>query len=372
MPQTFPGINPEVKLDHFTDEEKAIIRKISSQWYVTNSGGQIRLGPTSTYRFFLMKPATIFQEMFNIEREIVVIFSPYSEFQPRTLDAIDRVTRKHQALRIEKVCSVIISKDELISQKLAELLQRDPESPIVIPFSYTELLKPIDNYFLRNRFKAHFYTRDLFAFEAPLKTDLYFFGRSDLVQKIVNRHRSNENSGLFGLRKTGKTSVIFGVERALSQVDGKVVFIDCQNPAFHRRRWYQALHYILLQIMKKHRTALKLEPQSVYTEQDAPVKFEQKIIDIHRELGSSNILIVFDEIENITFQISPSAHWAEGMDFIYFWQTLRSLFQKLDNVFSYMVVGTNPLCIEVPSVHGVDNPIFNHFPFDYIPGFTVS
>lgn len=372
MEKTFPGINPEVTISHFTENEQTIIKKLSSQWYITNGGGQVKLGPTSTYRYFLMKPADFFQEMFNIEREIVVIFSPYTEFQPRTLDAIDRVIKNYQSLRIEKICSVVISKDNLVSQKIAELLHQDPESPIVIPFSYSELLNPIDDYFLRNRFKSHFYTRDLFAFEAPLKTDLYFFGRNDLVHEIVNRHRSNENSGLFGLRKTGKTSVIFGVERALSQDEGKAIFIDCQNPAFHRRRWYESLHFILREIMKRYGLPLSLEPRALFTEKEAPQRFERKIVEIYKELGNKNILIIFDEIENITFQISPSKHWAKGMDFIYFWQTLRSLFQSLDRVFSYMVVGTNPLCIEVPTINGVDNPIFNHFPFRYIPGFTVQ
>ncbi|MBI4284790.1 MAG: hypothetical protein HY670_02680 [Chloroflexi bacterium] len=372
MATTVPGINHEVNLTHFNDDEKAIIRRFSNQWYVTNGGGLVKLGPTSTYRYFLMKPIDIYQEMFNIEREIVVVFSPYAEFQPRTLDAIDDVVRRYQQLRIEKICSVIVSQDNLIEQKLTELLQRDPESPIVIPFSYAELLRPLDAYFLRNRFKKHFYTRDLFAFEAPLKKDLYFFGRSDLVHKIVNRHRSNENSGLFGLRKTGKTSVVFGVERTLAQLRGNAVFIDCQNPAFHGRRWYHALHYIADEIVKQNKLGVPLEPQNSYDEQNAPINFEQDILKIHESLDNRNILIIFDEIENITFRISPSKYWAKEMDFVCFWQTLRSLFQKLDGVFSYMVVGTNPLCIEEPSIHGVDNPIFNHFPFEYIPGFDVG
>ena len=51
-----PGINLEVKLDHFTDNEKDIIKKLSGEWYVTNSGSQIQLGPKSKYRYFLMKP----------------------------------------------------------------------------------------------------------------------------------------------------------------------------------------------------------------------------------------------------------------------------------------------------------------------------
>ena len=171
--------------------------------------------------------------MFNLEREIIVIFSPFGRFEPRTLDAIDYVSQKHQALRLEKICSIVISKDDNIEDKLQELLKNEKESQIVIPFSYTELINTNDPFFIRNRFKKYFYSRDLFAFESPLKKDLYFFGRNGIINEIVNRHKSNENSGLFGLRKTGKTSLIFGVQRTLSKVDEKSVFIDCQNPSFH-------------------------------------------------------------------------------------------------------------------------------------------
>ncbi|MDP2919184.1 MAG: hypothetical protein Q8O43_03060 [Dehalococcoidia bacterium] len=246
MPNSvFSGINPQVTLGHFLEDEKRIITKISSEWYVTNGGGEIRLGPRSTYRYFLIKPTDFYREMFNLERELIVVFSPYVNFEPRTLDAIDAAAKRYQQLRLERVCSVVISKDSAIESKLSNLLKADPESQVVVPFSYDELLGKTDSYFIRNRFKLHFYTRDLFAFEAPLRKDLYFFGRNELVHRIVNRQKSNENSGLFGLRKTGKTSVIFGVQRALAQTNCKSVFIDCQSPALHRRRWNHALHYII-------------------------------------------------------------------------------------------------------------------------------
>jgi len=83
-----PGINPQAVLNHFTEDERKIIHRISLDWYVTNGGAELRLGPTSTYRYLLVKPINIFQEMFNVEREMVVIFSPYDKFEPRTLDAI--------------------------------------------------------------------------------------------------------------------------------------------------------------------------------------------------------------------------------------------------------------------------------------------
>jgi hypothetical protein len=103
------GINPHAQLEYFSEEEKDIINKLGSDWYVTSSGSPIKLGATSSYKYFLLKPTSLYQELFNIEREIVAIFSNYNTFEPRTLDAFDYVIDKYQELRIEKVCSVLIS-----------------------------------------------------------------------------------------------------------------------------------------------------------------------------------------------------------------------------------------------------------------------
>jgi len=372
MSEVYPGIHPSVNLNNFTSDEIKIIDKFKSEWYVTHGGEEIKLGSKSTYRYFLVKPLKNYQEMFNLEREIIVLFSPYAVFEPRTLDAIDYIAESFQSLRLEKVCSILISRDEQIEEELKELLKNDQESQILIPFNYKELIKNHDPYFIRNRLKKHFYTRDLFAFEAPLKKDLYFFGRNDLVNKIVNRHKSCENSGLFGLRKTGKTSVIFGVQRTLLKMEEHFVFIDCQSPSFHLRRWNRALYYLILEITKQNKLTLNLNPEVKYTEENAAFVFEHEISRIHKELGNKTLLIIFDEIENITFNISPSSHWRMDLDFVYFWQSLRSTFQKLDNVFSFLLVGTNPMCVESSSIKGFDNPIFNQFSYEYIPGFDVK
>jgi len=371
MATVYPGFHKKVILSHFTQEEKTIVNRLSQDWYISRGGGRIYLGATSKYKYLLMKPVAYFQEMFNLEREIIVVFSPYETFETRTLDAIDWVAKRQQSLRVERICAVVISKDPAIEERVHSLLKSDPESPIVVPFAYSELSRPVDSYFIRNRFKNYFYTRDLFAFEGPLKKDLYFFGRTDLIHSVVNRHLSNENSGLLGLRKTGKTSLIFGISRALAQVGAKSGFIDCQNPAFHRRRWNKALYYIIQELNQQHQLNLPLVSEDEYTEGNAPIIFEREICQIYEKLDKRNILIIFDEIENITFDISPSLHWAEGLDFVFFWQTLRSLYQKLPEVFTYLIVGTNPMCIERATIKNKDNPIFNQIPFEYLPGFDV-
>jgi hypothetical protein len=174
-----PGIHLQVQEDIdrkvFENEEIGIIRYFGREWYITKSGS-FSIGIKSNYKFMLIKPTAIYQEMFNLEREIIVIFSAYNDFQPRTLDAFDEVIKRFQTLRLDKICYVLLSKDDSIEEKLQSVLKQNQESQVIVPFTYTEVIQNQDPYFLRNKFRKHFYTRDLFAFESPLRKDIYFFG----------------------------------------------------------------------------------------------------------------------------------------------------------------------------------------------------
>ena len=247
-----PGINKQVIFSHYTEEEINIIKFFSKEWYVTSGGEEISLGQFSKYKYFLIKPTNEYQEMFNIKREIVVVFSNYSTLQPRTLDAFEVVFSKLSALRVEKIATVLISRDENIISEITDLLRSDSERQIVVPFSYSELFQSKDEYLIKNRFVDNFFSRDLFNFQSALKRDIYFFGRNDIVHDIVSRTKSNENSGLFGLRKSGKTSIVFGVERVLDKENIASIFIDCESPGFHQKRWHDALGNVMQQIADKY------------------------------------------------------------------------------------------------------------------------
>ena len=369
--KTKPGINPGINLAHFTEDEKKIIKKFAQEWYITNSGGVINIGIKSSYKYFLVKPISAYQELFNIERELIVVFSDYENFEPRTLDSFDTIIGKYQDLRVEKVAAILISQDNKIESRLRDILKSDSEYQVIVPFSYSELLNKYDNYFIRNRFKEYFYSRDLFSFQSALKKDIYFFGRTELIHKIVNRHDSNENSGLFGLRKTGKTSIIFGIQRVLKNNNGFSVYIDCQNPAFHSKRWNIALKYIIDEIKAQNNLQIKLKTEEDYIESKASTSFERDFLKLSKQLSNKNILLIFDEIEHITHGVALSKNWREENDFILFWQTLRSISQKNNDLFTYLIVGTNPKCVETVSINSIDNPIFNQIPYEYIPPFDV-
>lgn len=371
---TNPGLHRDFTFTNFDNDERDIINTLSKDWYITNSGESLRLTAASVYKFILVKPVDHIQHAFNLERELVCIFSPYDDVHPRTLDAVSKAQALFPKLRVDRICSLLISKDPEVEAKLRRLLQNDTEAQIVVPFTYDELKKPnSDSHFFRNRLRTHFYTRDLFASESPLKTDLFFFGRTDLVHQLVTRHTTDQVSALFGLRKAGKTSVIYAVHRALKILGFPAVFIDCQTPAFHQRRWNHALWYVL----NETRLACGIEMrfaalEAEFTPEKAADLFEKHFLKIHEAAGGRAVLLTFDEIENASPGISPSVHWRDDRDFVLFWQTLRSLFQRKPGLFTYLIVGTNPSSNEQPKINDLDNPIFAQFPRVYIPRFTAG
>ncbi len=369
--KTRPGINPAFIIDRFDNEERRIIDRLSKEWYLTSSGKHLTMA-ASEYDYFLMKPTSVFHEMFNLDRELICVFSPYENFEPRTLDAFTIAQSDVSEMRAETVCKVLISKDPDIENKIATLLKTDPEQPIIIPFTYEELGGAFDSFYIRNRFRKHFYTRNLFNFLSPLKSDLYFFGRSELIHEIINRHRSNEHTGLFGLRKSGKTSIIYAVERSLQANGDRYITIDCESPSIHQLRWYELLEKLVLLYHKAIDSKIKIDTNDRYTEKLAAESFESDLVKISKSKKKKSTLFIFDEIERITPGTASSKHWSLDSDFIYFWQTLRGFYQRNQDVYTYMLVGTNPNCVEQAVLVGHENPIFASIPCQYVPSFTVE
>lgn len=364
------GIHPQFNYSRFSPREIRILEKISKNWFLTRSM-DIELA-TSKYNACLLKPTLKISEMFNISREVIAVFSPYPHFEPRTLDAFDSVERKLSKLRVESVCRVLISDDVEVEEKIENLLKSDPEQPIVIPFTFTEIEKNRDEHIFTKRFRKHFYSRDLFSFLSPLRKDIYFFGRSELIQEIVNRHHSGEHTGLFGLRKSGKTSIIYAIERHLSSNGEPFLSLDCESPSNHKLRWYELLEKLVIEYKRVRDSKYKLITENRYTEKTAADSFSTDILGIFRSKKASQVFLLFDEIERISPQTGSSSHWRDGEDFVYFWQTLRAFYQRNQSILTYMLVGTNPSCVELPIIAGHENPIFSSIPSQYVPAFTVE
>lgn len=371
MVETTPGIHRSINLEMLDKEEAAIIKKLSrNYWYVTRVE-KVSLGG-SDYRYALIKPTQDINRTFNIYREVLVVFSNYEKFEPRAFDVQDSLSI--QELRLEEICSIIISRDGNVADTINKILKSNKESRILVPFTYDELkTEDLDNVFI-NKMRQEFFSRDLFGIQDALKADLYFFGRSELVQELVGKHESGESAGIFGLRKTGKTSILYGVSRNLARKKSNSVFIDCQT--MHNKRWNLALSYLIQTVTKECGLPNKLTENNRVRYLDCAMASDAFYEDIQAILNHTKkgLLLIFDEIENIAPGTSATKEWKEGADFIKFWQSIRSAFQrnKTKHVFTYLIAGTNPRCVETPFIGDVDNPIFQQFTPIYIPQFTLT
>ena len=372
MSYCYPGYHDFalVKINRtFSKNEKEAARRFSTEWYITHAGNY-SIGESS-YNYILIKPIESYCEAYNLSREIIVVFSSYDTFEARSLDAFDGILEEYQKGRIENLFYMLVSMDERIEEVIKNFLTNQ-ESQIVVPFTFNEIREiKNDSFFFRNKLNKHFFKRDLFNFSDPLKKDIYFFGRTQLVVELVDKHLSSENIGLFGLRKTGKTSIIYSVIRTLKQKNAIGIMIDCEDPSFNQRRWNYALFYIIKQIYQNCQITYTDLDESLFTESHASELFLKHIIKIYNETKKT-MMLLFDEIENITFGKSASIHWCSDLDFVFFWQSLRSAFQKHSDLFTFALFGTNPKCIEDANILKKDNPLYSNFKPIYIKGFNVD
>ena len=212
---------------------------------------------------------------------------------------------------------------------------------------------------------AEFHKKDLFDETQPLNHDEDFFGRQTTIDSLVNAYHERRNKGIFGLRKTGKTSIFKHLERILARErpPGAVHFLDCQSPATYGKRWDTLLSYISQRLASPgDRSSLSQSPS------DPVEQFKSAVRHASRD---GHLALIFDEIEYITpwaFGRSPlTAHWQE--DYIPFWQTIRSTQQEL-GTFSIMIGGVIPMVAEVGSIAGSPNPLFNLVDAEYVGSMT--
>lgn len=363
---THPGVNPSFDMEAYPFDEQTIIRRIARSFHITRNISPIIDG-NSECRAFLMRPSNDMSIILNVERELVVLFSPYDNFEARSLKLYESIYEKFDDIRIDKSVRFILSKDKNIESQIRHFIQQDPEYPIIVPAEYELFLGSYNENDLIKRIRSNYTIRDLFGYTTPLRQDYYYFGRENVVNHVVDLHRSGQNSSLFGLRKSGKTSTIFAIQRKASALGFKVVTVDCEDLSIHAKRYKELLFKIVNDIRKACGVKQAKEP---FGSDDSLVSEQfRALIDSTLSQVKSNVLVVFDEIENISPNTAASDHWRDEKDCLYFWQVLRSHFQSNSKYkLTFCFVGTNPSLFEMDEIHNISNPLYLFAPKNYISG----
>jgi len=308
---------------------------------------------TRELSMWFAKPKPHTRERFGLYREVLVIYSRHQKTDARVLAAINRVTSDARFLdRSEPLLTIVIHEG---TEDDAKAVERQADRILVL-FRGDELLAPErGNLFVRARLAEHVGAVDLFGVSSPLQTEAGFFGRLPLVEQLaVKTFVKNENSGLFGLRKTGKTSVLRALQRRGPGHQRLVAYQDCENPSLYRVRWWTFLERVARAALEQ----VGIDGADDYTADSASLRFAEDIKRAVARSASSGAAILFDEIEHITPRISglPAQHWDD--DFLYLWQALRAVQQNNPTLVSYVVAGVNPACVNETHFNDIPNPLF--------------
>jgi hypothetical protein len=321
-----------------------------------------------------LKPEVAMAEFLGLEREMLLVYSPHKEFQARALELHDSLMHIQRA-RLDPALSVIVSGDTRVRSRVSSFLTADREHPPVLALTVNELaaIKSMDE--LRTVLVGQFARRDVFALDSPLTRDTMFFGRQHIVSTLVDQFRSGQNTGLFGLRRMGKTSVLYAVDRRVEDDLGAFTYVDVSNPTYYRSRWPRLLEHLVRAV------AADLPAESIagarvraltksYSEDEAARHFHHDITQLRQFMPNRKLLLAMDEIENITLGVSSASHWEQ--DFLPFWQTLRSLHHESRGGFCFTVAGVNPRALEIERIGKTDNPLFATVNSYYLEPFSEA
>lgn len=361
---------PNLRLDDFGPKELEIAHNLATVWFITNAAC-LRLGKDN-YPYLFLKASEILRERFAFFANVLAILHPYPMVDGRVIDAIERVLANHPN-RLDRLCVLLISNATSVDLETSRI-NGTSEARILVPFKYQELAGGAKgkNELVTRRLEQNLFTKDLFSISSALKTDRYFFGRKDDIRHLLGKYQTGENSGVFGLRRIGKTSVLWAVVRELKASSAPVAFIDCSDTQFHKPRWNQTLFRVKEAIFEANGLKGKGIAQSKYSESEASIWFVRDLELVKQQSGKP-VLIIFDEVESLCFDLASSNHWRSGPDFLAFWQTIRSIYQQNPNLFSFCICGVNPRALETAiTPDGHDNPLYRYVESRYLGFFRVD
>ncbi|MFY3382677.1 ATP-binding protein [Paracidovorax sp. MALMAid1276] len=371
MTNQHPGMLPGLRLDGFGPKEREIAGNLATVWFVAHAG-IFQASRSANYPYIFLKPTHDLREKFNFRSDILCIFHPYPDIDSRLMAAAEKII-SDDPMRLDRLCVILVTNAKSISKHdFPVAAESDPR--LYIPFKYSDLSGGAGGKLdlTTSALEKNLYTTDLFAISSALQTDRYFFGRKNELQALVRKYQAGENSTIFGLRRIGKTSLLWALVRELKHLGAPVAFIDCSDTRYHRAKWNKALFRIKEQLCVAGGLHNFGNPESKYSEQDASICFSEDLKEIKKRTGKPALLI-FDEIENLCFELSPSTDWRDGSEFLPFWQTIRSTFQQNPNLISFLLCGVNPQILERSRLaNGVDNPLYEYIKPTYLGFFDVD
>lgn len=157
-------------------------------------------------------------EMFDAHLEIQLVYAEYTEVEPRLLELVQRRISKNA--RVDLGLFMIASLDRQVDR----LLRRRRGEFAAIDLHLGALGSDAPD--IRQRMSEVLTAVDHYDMTTPVHDPGGFFGRAEEFQQMISAIERGQSVGVFGLRKTGKTSLLNYVAGRRRDAERAVVWVD--------------------------------------------------------------------------------------------------------------------------------------------------
>lgn len=372
--------------------EYEVLEKLSKLLYISHIN-HYDMGKNVIFPYCLIGATTALQRFIRGQYEFLLVFSHFDkgDWQQNTLKVVYEIRHRKEIIERKPLVNfyILVSNAKTLKQEIDKM--KGGTSEAIIPFTFDEILKCDGKTELKeliiSRFEEYIFENNMLGEEHPIEEETLLFGdRGKIADSIVYRASENKNSGIFGLRRSGKSSVLRAVERRLVQNGIKYTVVQARSELETIDSWKSALYDIARKI-RISVTGIKQndgESRKQYDErlhlssseedyQKRPTQSFVEDVKLYTKEESA-FVVAIDEIELITYNTASSNVWQDLDAYKGFWGALR------DSGVALIICGVNSTINEISSISykgkKCDNPMYERihncaeFSKTYLPAFT--
>ena len=311
----------------------------------------------------------------SIRGEVLIVFTAFLDFQRRSYNAIIGRARQELVNRQEAMfgnarfspdptVTLLYSPDASARRNVTAWNAEGPRSLVAV---LPELAGPerVSREEVASAVVEVLASRDLYRGRNPV-TGNDFFGRSELIQQLTTELRAGRSIGLFGLRRSGKTSVLRELQRRSEPTGVVTVLSDLEG--------IDDLASVVPQLAEDLINALRRQKEQdrdiwIGSEiEQRPAGFpdlSSRLVRVAEKNRELDFVVALDEIENLRRIATTSPESVRT-----FLGGLRRASQATDNL-SLLFTGVTTEFFDQSLLPGnLDNPLFGFVEPHYLRPFT--
>ena len=373
--------------------EYEVLQKLKSVLYVSHIGHHDMGFGGASFPFCLIGATEFLKPYIHGMYEFLLLFSHFDNrsWQQNTVKAISFIRKRKEIAERRPLVNFYILISNAIHLKSEIDKMKGGTDAAIIPFTFEEILNCESNSQLErlilDRFGEYLFENNMLGEENPIEDEQLLFGdRGKIADSIVQRCREGKHSGIFGLRRSGKSSVLRAVTRRLDNAEIKYSVIEARSELEPVDSWKTALFDIAKHIRIDTTGFIQGDDESRHdfqerlrlasTEDDYEKRPTQCFVEDVKLYTRDfpNFVLAIDEIELITYNTATSLVWQSLDSYKGFWGALR------DSGCSLIVCGVNSTINERSIIEykgaSCDNPMYERihncadFSKTYLPIFT--